>query len=136
MQIDDYGQAIALKNKLEAALPFRVRPGKQLLKAMKDEPVSATAWLEVDTVLYLGDEGGIMLNLIPSGDSSKAVYSTSLTRVMFDPEHELVAEVQAYQRERIRRLMMQDRGGFAAELLAKRPSQKRRAKGKGKGFGR
>jgi hypothetical protein len=56
--------------------------------------------------------------------------------VVFDLEHELAAEVQAYQRERIRRLMMQDRGGFAAELLAKRPSQKRRTKGQGKGFGR
>ena len=51
MQIDDYGQAIALKNKLEAALPFRIRPGKQL-KAMKDEPVSATTWMEVDSVMY------------------------------------------------------------------------------------
>ena len=133
MQIDDYGQAIALKNKLEAALPFRIRPGKQLLKAMKDEPTSATTWLDVDSVMYAGDEGGILLNLVPSGDSSKSVYSTSLTHVVFDPTHELAAEVQAYQRERTRRLMMQDRGGFAAELLAQRPSPKRKTKRKGFG---
>lgn len=133
MQIDDYGQAIALKNKLEAALPFRVRPGKQLLKAMRDEPISTTTWLEVDTVLYLGDEGGIMLNLIPSGDSSKAVYSTSLTHVMFDPEHELAAAVQAYQRARTRKLMLQNQKGFAAELLAQQPAQKRKTKRKGFG---
>jgi hypothetical protein len=133
MQIDDYGQAIALKNKLEAALPFRIRPGKQLLKAMKDEPVSATTWMEVDSVMYAGDEGGILLNLAPDGKSSETVYSTSLTHVVFDPEHELAAEVQAYQRERTRRLMMQDRGGFAAELLAQRSAQKRRSKGKGFG---
>ena len=133
MQIDDYGQAIALKNKLEAALPFQIRPGQQLLKAMKDEPISATTWLDVDSVMYAGDEGGILLNLIPSGDSSKSVYSTSLTHVVFDPRHELAAEVQAYQRERTRRLMMQDRGGFAAELLAQRPSQRRKTKRKGFG---
>ena len=133
MPIDNYGQAIALKNKLEAALPFRVRPGKQLLKAMNDEPISPTTWLEVDTVLYFGDEGGIMLNLIPSGDSAKSVYSTSLTHVIFDPEHELAAEVQAYQRERTRKLMLQNQGGFAAELLAQKASRKRKPKGKGFG---
>jgi hypothetical protein len=133
MQIDDYGQAIALKNKLEAALPFRIRPGKQVLKAMKDEPVSATTWMEVDSVMYTGDEGGILLNLVPSGDSSKVVYSTSLTHVVFDPEHELAAEVQAYQRERTRRLMLQNRGGFAAELLAQRPARRRKTKRKGFG---
>lgn len=133
MQIDDYGQAIALKNKLEAALPFRIRPGKQLLKAMKDDPVSAKTWLDVNSVMYAGDEGGILLSLVPSGDSAKSVYSTSLTHVVFDPEHALAAEVQAYQRERTRRLMMQDRGGFAAELLAQRSAQKRKTKRKGFG---
>ncbi len=133
MQIDDYGQAIALKNKLEAALPFRIRPGKQLLKAMKDEPISTKTWLDVDSVMYAGDEGGILLNLAPNGKSSEKVYSISLTHVVFDPEHELAAEVQAYQRERTRRLMMQDRGGFAAELLAQRSSQKRKTKRKGFG---
>ena len=112
MQIDDYGQAIALTNKLKAAMPFRVRPGKQLLEAMKDESVSATTWMEVDSVMYAGDEGGIVLNLVPSGASSKAVYSTSFPHVVFNPEHELAAEMQAYQRERTRRLMMQDRGGL------------------------
>jgi hypothetical protein len=133
MQIDDYGQAIALKNKLEAALPFRIRPGKQLLKAIKDEPISAKTWLNVDSVMYAGDEGGILLNLVPNGESSETVYSTSLTHVVFDPEHELATEVQAYQRKRTRRIMLQDRGGFAAELLAQRPSQKRKTKRKGFG---
>lgn len=133
MQIDDYGQAIALKNKLNTALPFRIRPGTQLLKAMKNEPISATTWMEVDSVMYAGDEGGILLNLVPRGDSAKSVYSTSLTHVVFDPEHDLAAEVQAYQRERTRRLMMQDRGGFAAELLAQRSAPKRKTKRKGFG---
>jgi hypothetical protein len=133
MRIDDYRQAMALKNKLEAALPFRVRPGKQLLKAMTDEPISANTWLEVNSVMYAGDEGGILLNLVPSSSNAKTVYSTSLTHVVFDPEHELVSEVRAYQQQRTRRLMLQNRGGFAAELLAQRPSQKRKTKRKGFG---
>lgn len=133
MQIDDYGQAIALKNKLEAALAFRIRPGKQLLKAMQDEHRSVATWLDVDSVIYAGDEGGIILNLVPSGDSLKSVYSTSLTHVIFDSTHELAAEVQTYQQERTRRLMMQNRRGFEAELLAQRPSLRRKTKRKGFG---
>ncbi|MGB7415351.1 MAG: hypothetical protein WA902_14185, partial [Thermosynechococcaceae cyanobacterium] len=80
MPIDDYRDAIALKEKLEAALPLRVRPGKQLLKAMVDEPVDAKTWLTVDSVMYLWDEGGIMMNLQTDG---KKVYSTSLTHIVF-----------------------------------------------------
>ncbi|NMF81797.1 hypothetical protein [Nodosilinea sp. P-1105] len=133
MQIDDYGQAIALKNKLEAALPFRVRPGKQLMKAIEDKSITPATWLDVDTVMYLGDEGGIMVNLLPSGDRTKTVYSTSLTHVVFDPEHELAAEVLEYQRQRTRRLMLQNRRGFAAELLEKESLGKRKPKRKGFG---
>jgi hypothetical protein len=131
MEIDDYGRAIALTNELKAALPFRVQPGRQLLKAMEGEDVSLTTWLEVDTVAYSGDMGGIMINLLPSGDRTAQVYSVSLTHVVFDPEHELAAEVRAYQRQRTRRLALQDRGGFAAELSTKTKAKKRRSR---KGF--
>lgn len=132
MQIDDYGQAIALKHKLEAALPFRVRPGKQLMKMIEEKWVTPETWLEVDMVMYLGDEGGIMLNLLPEGEG-KAVYSTSLTHVVFDPEYELAAEVREYQRQRTRKLMLQNQRGFAAELLAKESLGKRKPKRKGFG---
>ncbi len=133
MQIDDYGQAIALKEKLEAALPFRVRPGKQLMKAIEDKSITPMTWLEVDMVMYLGDEGGIMLNLLPSGDKTKAVYSTSLTHVVFDSEHELVGEVREYQRQRTRKLMLQNQRGFAAEMLARDMLPKKKPRGKGFG---
>ena len=132
MQIDNYEQAIALTEKLKAALPCRVRPGKQLLQAIKDKTISATTWLEVDSVMYSGDMGGIMVNLQPGNDPKGEVYSTSLTHVVVDPEHELAAEIQAYQKQRIRRLKLQDRGGFAAELASRKKSRKRKS---GKGFG-
>lgn len=133
MQIDDYGQAIALKNKLEKALPFRVRPGKRLMKAIKEKWVTPATWLEVDSVMYAGDEGGIMLNLLPSGDKTEAVYSVSLTHIVFDPEHELAAAVQEYQRQRTRKLMLQNQKCFAAELSAKELLGKRKPKRKGFG---
>lgn len=133
MTIDNYGQTIALKNKLEAALPFRIRPGKQLLKAIEDKSITSETWLDVDSVMYSGDIGGIIVNLQPGSDPKGHVYSTSLTHVVFDPEHELAEEVRAYQKQRTRRLMLQERGGFAAELLAKKASKGRKPKGKGFG---
>jgi hypothetical protein len=135
VSIDNYEQAIALKHKLEAALPFRIKPTKQLLKVIKEQEggVPDLNWFDVDSVMYSGDAGGILLNLRPGGDSAKAVYSTSLTHVVFDPDHELASEVHAYQQARTRKLMLQERGGFAAELLAQRPGQKRQKKRKGFG---
>lgn len=133
MQIDDYGQAIALKNKLEAALPFRVRPGKQILKVVEDKSITAATWLDVDKVMYAGDEGGIMVNLRPARDDAEQVYSVSLTHVVFDPEHELAEEVKTYQRQRTHQLMVQNQRGFAAELLMQQQRKKRKSKRKGFG---
>ncbi len=131
MQIDDYGQAIALRNKLEAALPFRIQPGKQLLKVVEDKSTTAATWLDVDRVMYAGDEGGIMVNLLPAGDHAEQAYVTSLTHVVFDPEHELAEEVKAYQQQRTRQLTLQNQGGFAAELLMQQQRKKRKSKRKG-----
>lgn len=133
MQIDDYGQAIALKNKLEAALPFRVRPGKQILKVVEDKSITAATWLDVDKVMYAGDEGGIMVNLRPARDDAEQVYSVSLTHVVFDPEHALAEEVKTYQRQRTHQLMVQNQRGFAAELLMQQQRKKRKSKRKGFG---
>ena len=68
MPIDDYEKAIALKDKLEASLPIKVRPGKQLLKLMRDrgQPLSADQELLIDAVYYIGDEGGISCKVADS----------------------------------------------------------------------
>ncbi len=132
MQIDDYEQAIALKTKLEQALPFRVRPRKQLLKAMKDEPITEQTWLEVDSVFYAGDEGGIVVSLMTVAAQKEVVYSVSLTHVEFDPDHELATEVKAYQSHRTHKLMLKDRKGFP-ELLGQTRLKQRQPR---KGFGR
>lgn len=132
MQIDNYEQAISLTEKLREALPLQVRPGKQLLQTMADDPVDAKTWLTVDTVMYSGDPGGIMMNLQLAGEDGGTVYSTSLTHLVFDPEHELATEVKDYQRQRIRRLRLQDQSGFAAELLSQQEGLKRKRR---RGFG-
>lgn len=136
MQIDNYLEAQVLTERLEATTPFRVQAGKELLKTMRDrgESVNAHTWLTVDLVKYSGDIGGINCGLEPLPDQAeKQRYVVSLTHLKIDPEHPLASEVQAYQRKRIQRLMLQNQGGFAAELLAQRNSmQKKKSK---KGFG-
>lgn len=128
--LDTYEEAIALTHKLKAALPFRVRAGKQLLQSLDDPSLTATRWLGVITVMYSGDEGGILLGL-QLDDKNTSAYVVSLTQLVFDPEHELAAEVKDYQRQRVRRLMLQDRKGFASELLSQRKPKKQQPR---KGF--
>lgn len=136
MQIDDYQAAQALTERLEATIPFQVRAGKELLKTMRDRggSVNAKTPLTVDLVKYSGDIGGINCGLEPlPGQIEKQRYVVSLTHLEIDPQHPLASEVKAYQRQRIQRLMLQNQGGFAAELLARKSkTQKKKPK---KGFG-
>ncbi len=132
MQIDNYLEAQGLTEQLEATIPFQVRAGKELLKTMRDrgESIKANTWLTVDLVKYSGDIGGINCGLesVP-GQTEKQRYVVSLTHLEIDPKHPLASEVKAYQRKRIQRLILQNQGGFAAELLAERSNpQKKKPK--------
>ncbi|MEM9216706.1 MAG: hypothetical protein AAGD25_20445 [Cyanobacteria bacterium P01_F01_bin.150] len=131
MQIDNYGQAIALKNKMEAALPFRVRPGKQLMKVVTDKNITPSTWLEVSGVVYAGDEGGITVMMAP--ENAKQAFAVSLTHVRIDPEHELASEIETYQTQRKRQLMLNDRRAFITELAPLKSSKKKKKKRKGFG---
>jgi hypothetical protein len=134
MAIDDYDVAIALNNKLEASVPFKVRPGKQLLKMMKNKgtPMSADRDYIVEKVLYAGDEGGITCMLKGSA-TDKEVVGASITHLVMDPEHPLAEEVKAYQRQRTHRLMLQDQRGFTALMGERKPPNKKKKKGGGFG---
>jgi hypothetical protein len=135
MQIDDYDQAMALTEKLKAHLPLQVRPTRQIAKQMQAQGKTLDPNREytVDSVLYAGDMGGITCALkADSGDKEAFVFS--ITHLRIDPEHPLATELQAYQSRRTRALAIQDRGGFAAEVLGPRsPSAKKQDK---KGFGK
>ena len=62
MTIDDYNSAVSLSHQLDASTPFTVRPGKPLLKMMKEKgtPMTATRDYVVEKVMYSGDDGGIV----------------------------------------------------------------------------
>jgi hypothetical protein len=136
MQIDDFKEAQTLTAQLEKTLPFRVRPGKEFLKMMRDrgESVSAETDITVSSIVYTGDMGGINCTLESySGGILKEVFVVSITHLVINPQHPLAKEVNAYQQKRIRGLKLQDQVGFVAELLAKRTASKKKKRGSGFG---
>jgi hypothetical protein len=134
MQIDNYAKAQDLSDRLEATIPFQVTVGKKLLKMMRDKGSKVTKDTEftVNWVKYSGDIGGINCALDPLEDKGEA-YSVSITHLKIDPDHPLVEEVTAYQQQRIQRLKLQDKKGFAAEFLSQQTSSNRKPS---KGFGK
>ncbi|MBW4634438.1 MAG: hypothetical protein KME30_21765 [Iphinoe sp. HA4291-MV1] len=137
MRIDEYDEAIALTEKLKETLPMTVRAGKQFLKVLKEqgEKIDPDREYTIDYVGYSGDEGGIMCTIAvdPNQPNNKERHFVSITHLKIDPNHPLASEVQAYQRQRIRKLMLQNQGGFAAEVMILEPGKK---KNRGKGFGK
>ena len=134
MQIDNYAQAQALTKKLEASLPMQMRPGKPLLKMMQEQgkAISADQRLTIESVFYAGDEGGITCAIAP-GEQDENVYVVSITHLRIDPTHPLAREVMTYQRQRTRKLILQDRKGFAAELASRGAGKVRKRR---RGFGK
>jgi len=135
VRIDDYNAAKALTEKLKENLPIKARAGKEFLKTLKQKGENAdpNREFEIDFVGYSGDEGGIMCGLkVPDNPESKEKYVSSITHLKIDPNHPLASEVQAYQRQRIRKLRLQNEAGFAAELMVIEPKNQKKS---GKGFG-
>lgn len=137
MRIDDYNAAKALTEKLKQTLPIKARAGKPFLKTLKEQGENAdpNREFEIDFVGYSGDEGGIMCALVtePNNSEKKERYAISITHLKIDPNHPLASEVQEYQRQRTRKLMLQNEVGFAAELLAQESTKKRK---RSSGFGK
>lgn len=136
MRIDDYNAAKALTEKLKESLPIKASAGKEFLKTLKQkgEDADPDREFEIDFITYSGDEGGIMCGLItPNNSETKEKYFASLTHLKIDSNHPLASEVQAYQRQRIRKLMLQNSGDFKAELMVIDPTKNRK---RGKGFGK
>lgn len=134
MTIDDYDSAMSLSHQLEASAPFKVRPGKHLLKLMqhKGKPMSAERDYLVEKVMYSGDEGGIIC-MLQGKATDKELIGSSLTHLVIDPGHPLCESVRAYQRQRTRRLRQQEQQGFAA--LVESADLAKQKKRRGGGFG-
>lgn len=139
MKVDNYREATALTEKLKTSLPIKVKAAKELLKMLKTrgDIINPEKEFEVDWVSYSGDEGGIMCRLISKNDNPEdenvAQYVVSITHLKIDPDHPHAEEIATYQRERNRKLMLQNRGSLMTELMPSRPLKIKKSS---KGFGK
>ena len=137
MTVDNSREAVALTKKLEASLPIKVKAAKELLKMLKTrgDIINPEKDFEVDRVSYSGDEGGIMCRLVSKNDNpedeDKAQYVVSITHLEIDPDHPHAEEIATYQRDRNRKLMLQNHGSLLTKLM---PSRSPKIKKSGKGF--
>ena len=86
-------------NKHLQKLAYATQP---LVEAVRQEgaDIKVDDAVEIDSVLYLGDEGGIACAIGLWGDKTAVV--TSLTHLRIDRDHPLAERIQAYQLRRSR----------------------------------
>ncbi len=127
--IDNYEQAIALVEKMKANLPIPIQVTPEAMQRMRQEGdnFSRDHIFMVESVLYAGDEGGIMC-MLQTDIKDKTVYGLSLTHLRIQDAHPLAEEIKSYQRKRVARLAIQDGKMGKARRLVKQVKKK-------KGFG-
>jgi len=104
MMIDDKREVTDLIEALNGQLPMRAYATPQLAKAIRGRggDVRVNDPVTIDSVLYLGDEGGIACSTALSG--GKSVVVASITHLSFDEDHPLSERIRAYQSRRSQRL--------------------------------
>jgi hypothetical protein len=124
--IDDYAQAMELLEKMKSQLPIPARPTKAFLQAVRGSKMQMRPGQEllIESVLYLGDEGGIgcAIQLPDKG----TVTITSLTHILIEDDHPLAEKIHAYQAERTRKLAQVNRGRKPTRVTVKPRKKKRR----------
>ncbi|MBI5566868.1 MAG: hypothetical protein HY870_18365 [Chloroflexi bacterium] len=102
--IDNERQVKELMQDMQAHLPLPALATDRLVQTLKRQlpELKRQRQLAIKSVLYMGDEGGIMCDI--SADGSTEAFICSLTHIEMPAEHPLAAKIQAYQQARIRKL--------------------------------
>ena len=99
--IDNYEYAMGLMKKMEKHLPIPAQPTKTFIHAMRKNgiKVKSNQKLQVESIVYLGDEGGIgcCVGLLKKGE----VVVTSLTHIRVANSHILGKDIRKYQKMRV-----------------------------------
>jgi hypothetical protein len=127
--IDNYTKAMKLVEKMKAHLPIPARPEKAFIRTMRENRTKVTPGqeLQIESVLYLGDEGGIACAVEWPGQEMAVI--VSLTHIHVEESHPLAKDIQAYQIERSQRLRQAGRRRGAITLKPE-PRQKRKRRRK------
>lgn len=102
--IDNEKEVRALIAALNEHLPLQAYATPSLVKAVRPKwhGIKVNDAVKVDSVLYLGDEGGVACSIGSPG--GKSVVVTSITHLRIDGNHPLARNIQAYQMRRSQRL--------------------------------
>src|SRR4051812_39833411 len=96
--IDDPTQVTALIQKMEAQVPIPVQATNALVRTLRTSGVNIASKrrMQIEQVVYLGDEGGMGCGLKVPGHADTAVV-VSLTHLRLPSTHPLAPDVRAYQ---------------------------------------
>ena len=131
--IDNEKEAYELINALNEHLPMWAYATPPLVTAVRQQGnvINANDAVKIDSVLYLGDEGGVACSIgLPGG---KSVLVTSITHLRIDNNHPLAGRIQAYQVRRSQNLdgpMGRSSRASRAEVATKAKRQKTRVTGR------
>ncbi|HXD85431.1 MAG TPA: hypothetical protein VN641_02990 [Urbifossiella sp.] len=102
--IDDPYEASELLRELDECLPTQAIATPQLVMALRGNTagIQVNDVLAIDTVAYLGDDGGVACGIRSSGADNVLVIS--ITHLRFDAAHPLAGKIGAYQARRVKRL--------------------------------
>jgi len=103
--IDDPMQVTALIQKMKAHLPIPAQATNALVRTLRTSGVNIASRrrMQIEQVMYLGDEGGIGCGLRVPGQADTAVV-VSLTHLRLPSTHPLAPDVRAYQIARTQKL--------------------------------
>jgi hypothetical protein len=103
--IDDSTQVTALIQKMNAHLPIPAQATNALVRTLRTSGVNIASRrrMQIEQVMYLGDEGGIGCGLRVPGQADTAVV-VSLTHLRLPSTHPLAPDVRAYQIARTQKL--------------------------------
>jgi hypothetical protein len=103
--IDNYAEAMALIEKMKAQLPIPAYPTEAVVRSLRQggTRITTNQELQINDVLYLGDEGGVACAIYLPGPE-KIVTVTSLTHLSIPSDHPLAPEIKAYQAKRAQKL--------------------------------
>ncbi|MCI0492892.1 MAG: hypothetical protein L0Z07_08140 [Planctomycetes bacterium] len=104
--IDDPAQVTSLMQKMESHLPIPAQATNALARTLRASAanISSKRRMQIEAVLYLGDEGGIGCDLKIPGQASDTAMVVSLTHLRLSSTHPVAPDVRAYQIARTKKL--------------------------------
>jgi len=104
--IDNPEQTERLLNEIESALPLMAMVTPELAASLRLQSpgIDVPRRCMIRSLLYTGEDGGIMCEIDLGTGDRKNVFLASLTHLAFDPREKLTRSIVAYQKHRVKGL--------------------------------